>query len=300
MGFAPDLDLSDFIADYEPFFDGGGPVLPRGAVTINDSPGHQHESHILSLSSTLKPVRFGMGPDTVSTCTALAVVPEIIWDVNGYYRELGVPTNATRKELRLAFQRLDGHSSDRLTYIMGQLLNAETRREYDCTPLGQPYMDRYVQDGFKRAAKREADRRNAQGDKITAREVLDEMGLKIEDEESPDPVDNEEQVGQHGAEEPAGYVDPWEYSYYLWRSISPEEDRLQQWQELLHREAVASRVVIQFAVGYRGGSDVPDWSVTTVGDAHVAFLNERVKPTRAHALAALSQLSQAALGTDSS
>jgi hypothetical protein len=179
---------------------------------------------------------------------------------------------------------------------MGQLLNAETRREYDMMPLGSIYMDLYVQDMFKRAAKREADRRNAKGEKVTAREVLDEMGLKIEDDEVEDSVDTDEPMGQTEVEEPAGYTDPWEYSYYLWRSISPEEDRLQQWQELVHSEAVANGIVFRFAVGYRGGSDTPDWCVEQVGDVHVAFLNERIKPTRAHASAAVSHLDRMVLG----
>lgn len=291
MGFAPDLDLSDFIEDYEPFFDGGGPALPKGT---HRPVGSQHESHILSLSSTLNPVRFGFGPDWCSTSTELVMTPEIIWDVNGYYRELGAATDATRKELRLAFQGVDGHASDRLTYIMGQLLNPEVRREYDRMPLGSIYLDRFVQEDLKRAAKREADRRNAAGENITPREVLDEMGLKIEDEEDPDPVDTEPAPSDYGDED--GYGDPWEYSYYLWRSISPEEDRLQEWQSLLHRAATADQIVLRFAVGYRGGNDAPDWTVRSIGDTHVVFLNERVKPSRAHALNAMAQLSRVAQG----
>lgn len=235
--------------------------------------------------STTKPALIGKpeAPLTISTCVALERVPQIIWDTNRYYRDLGVEPTATRKELRVAYQRKNGQGNVRLTYVLKQLLNPEVRAEYDRTRLGDLFMDMYVQEMFERMAAADAAEARANGLSVSAEDVLKRWGLVVEDGDTPNEsvLDREEQNRKaRGLSDPASTV--WPYRYYLWRTQYLDDGRLATWQEQVH-EALKSRGVSeQFAVGLAGQTPMP-FLVGKVGNRIVVFLNRDEQPSVAAA-----------------
>lgn len=244
-----------------------------------------------------RPLLMGSGPAECSSCTQLSVVPLIIWDVNGYYRELGVDPRATRRQLREAYQAKDGQSSPRLTYILKQLIDPAIRYAYDCTPLGEVFIDRYVNEMVnRRIVDRVSERmqnlrdagvdlRSIDEDDLKAAleaDVVAEMGLGVEDEpdgDTPDEtVDGALPEGQDDAS-PAKF----EYSYYLWRARPRQDlcptDLMVQWQRFLVSALAREGVTLRFAVGLHG--DPHRWVQAEVGYRTVFFLNFQEEPTEA-------------------
>lgn len=231
------------------------------------------------------------GPVECSSSKALSVLPEIIWDVNGYYRELGVLPTATRKQLRLAYQARDGQSSARLTYIMGQLLNPAIRFDYDCTPLGELFIDRYVQEMImNRIKSQKAERITNLFDAGVDLDLIDEealerdiasamgfdVGSRDDDDDTPlEVVDESPPEGQDDGR-PAKFM----YSYYLWSTTDAGTDlgRLTEWQRLLV-DALAKRgISTRFAVGIHGR-----WQRVLhglVGYRDVFFLSKHEEPSQ--------------------
>ena len=62
-------------------------------------------------------------PLACPTTLAVERLPVWSWDVNCYYRDLGVQWNATRQEVRAAFQALGHSPSSRHTMIARSLLD---------------------------------------------------------------------------------------------------------------------------------------------------------------------------------
>ncbi len=214
----------------------------------------------------------GQGYSVVcSTSLEMVPFPSIIWDVNGYYRELGVSPKATKKELRLAYQALNGHDSIRLTYIMSQLLDDEVRRKYDATPLGSMFRDDYVEDEIRKAkAQTFADLR---GEGFSDEEIE----ALLDDGEIPD-----DWVVDTGRREddtvPKALGPTWRFDYYVWQSGCEDREKLAKWQQLLISQIGARKGHLELAVGYMGF--VPDpWSVQKVGYRLVVFLHHDVEPT---------------------
>lgn len=104
-----------------------------------------------------------------STSTDLVKVPQVVWDVNGYYKSLGVPCDASRSEIRSAYQRCRGQESAWLTMVVKTLLGPE-RLDYDSVPLGQLYVDEVVLRFAQRVA---LDRQHSLGDEACGEETLD-------------------------------------------------------------------------------------------------------------------------------
>lgn len=242
-------------------------------------------------SRALDPVLMGNGPAECSSCRALSVLPDIIWDVNGYYRELGVNPRATRRDLRVAYQSRDGQSSPRLTFIMRQLLDPEIRFAYDCTPLGEVFVDDYVADMLNRKIKDEMSRRMADlakaGVDLTGvdpdsmeRDVAAEMGFDVVDEDDPDTppevIDDGPGSGQDDPDSPAKF----EFSYYLWGTRFWGDrplGRLAEWQRCLVDALAREGVSIRFAVGFHG---MPHrWVEAQIGYRTAFLLNEGEVPT---------------------
>lgn len=241
------------------------------------------------------PSLVGDGPPECSSSTVLSVVPAYIHDVNGYYRELGVPTNATRKQLRMAYQAKDGQSSPRLTYIFRQLLNPETRRAYDLVPFGELFMDAYVLDMLKRRMHAERSRRMSHladlgvnlddvSQESIERDILAEMGYMDPDEkpvQTPDDtpsevVDEDPEPGQDDPD-PAKF----EYSFYAWRT-RPRPDapeKMREWQHQLVRALSKEGLTLRFAVGVHGQPN--PWLSAEVGYRTVFFLGADEEPTPA-------------------
>ena len=300
MGFGPSLNLDDFIEDYEPWLHGRSTKTGANFGSF----GSSRESTIV-LGHTIEPMLIGSGPETCSTVTDMVVRPEIIWDVNGYYRLLGADYKSNKKALREAFMKVDGHSSPAITNAFKQLLNPEIRQEYDAMPLGERYMnDPYIQQEVKQSAQKEASARQRDGEDVTTEDILNERGFGVdkgeEEPETPEiEITDEVEIQEEPDESFGSYAVDWDYAYYLWKSISIEDEPLARWQEMLHNEFVARRVKIHFAVGWRGGMDDQKWAIRKVGDVWVIFLSERVslsgnagKVTAAEAASHLLQLIQ--------
>lgn len=229
----------------------------------------------------------GNGPPEASSSTELSVLPGIVWDVNGYYRELGVLTNASRKQLRLAYVAKNGPNDERLTYCFKQLLDSGIRFAYDCTPLGELFMDKYVEAMLRQKiisakAQRISDLRDAGvdpdsiDDDAIERDVAEQMGLVEEEEDTPDEtVDVDPSDDQ---DEPVPFL----FSYYLWRTrVGAERAQqvLSEWQALLASELSREGIRIRFAVGLL--DRVPHrFAEAKVGYRTVFFLNVHEAPTR--------------------
>ena len=242
----------------------------------------------------------GAGPAECSSCTALSVLPGVIWDVNGYYRELGVSPHATRRELREAYMAKDGQSSARLTYIMKQLVNREIRFAYDCVPLGEVFVDAYVAEALKREAMKRKSKRmqdlhdaGADMDRVdpegVERDVYAEMGFDESFFDTPsETVDGD--IGS-GQDQPRP-ADRFSYAYYLYRVhswISPEDiKRLGDWQRFLVTAFAREGITHQFSVGFHGNSP-HRWLFTAVGARKAFLLGYLVDPDELLAAQAAQQ-----------
>lgn len=183
-----------------------------------------------------------------SSSLALETWPSVVWDVNGYYHELGVGFRATRKELMRAYQAKGGPDDQRLTYIFAQLLDPEMRRRYDAAALGCRFVDDYVLDELRQQAAMRLGQMRSEGITASEEEILREMGLDI-----PKEVDNPQEMGDiDGAERTS--EQEWGYGYYLRRVRRSEAFRnhssvMQAWQDALLLECYRQGVECSFAVG---------------------------------------------------
>jgi hypothetical protein len=248
------------------------------------------------------------GPVEFTTCTDLVVLPEVIWDVNFYYRDLGVDPRATRQELKRAYLDGDGPSSGRKTYCLKQLLDPRIRYAYDRAPLGVRLIDDYVFAEAKRQAINEvARRRRVRPDQDDA-EVLEEMQRRgiprqaistqaeyLDDtpeavvDDGPDGVQDEASAREPEVVAPRVY--PWQYAYYLWRSNCRDTERLREWQELLVTAFKTKGVTLRLAVGFHGRTPHP-WFTYVVGYRLVVFLHESETPTAEAARAVADRVVQ--------
>lgn len=203
--------------------------------------------------------------------TGLMRVPDpIIWDVNGYYRELGVDPRATRREIMRAYVALDGSSSTRLTYIVKQLLNPEVRSAYDACPFGSEFWDDYKQEeSYRRTL-------NLMNEHIAVAESNEEIheivdlvqeGIRLAKEaQLREPlIDIKSVKEQYDSTH-------WGWSYYLWNTEIEDIDLLSKWQGELAVHLSRRGVETHFAVGLMENENDSNWIVKTVGHRIVAFL----------------------------
>lgn len=221
----------------------------------------------------------GFGPVTFSTSRELAVRYRRVWDVNGYYRELGVPPDATRGQIKQAYQRRQGWRSSRLTYIVTQLLDPKVRAKYDASPLGMLFMDDYIEEAIKR-------RRMAEVVGLRRQGYLDEAELLAD-------LDFDWGEGETNLSEMPSTVarsdyGDWPWAYYLWGSGCRDTARLKQWQELLIEAFWKEKRRYEIAVGFVG-MNLP-YETTIVGFRQVVFLGENEEPTEALARTAVSRV----------
>jgi hypothetical protein len=203
--------------------------------------------------------RIGTGPDRCTSDQRLALQPEICWDVCGYYRRLGVHWRATRKELREAYFEKGAAGAGRgradLTYALSQLLNKETRYEYDRLPLGALYLkDRDVEAWVKEMAHRAANAMRERGTQMTASDVLRDWGLEAQ----PRPPGEDGDAGSppDAYEQPQAET-PWmsQWAWYIEQGVTRSEDwtvrlaLLGEWQKLLIRAFARCGARVTFGVG---------------------------------------------------
>lgn len=227
------------------------------------------------------PFLVGDGPVTFSTSLELVLLYPLIWDVNGYYRELGVSPYATKVQIKWAYRKKKGWKSPRLTYIMKQLLNPAIRRLYDTTPLGEVFWDAYVEEAMRNAAQRRVSELKAQGRVAEAEEIAYDSPFS-------DPVEEVlDRAGGRGNNRFA--LSEWPWAFYLWQSSCQDKARLQRWQEALCGVLGKRKEHHQIAVGFLGGAGQA-WEVRTVGYRIVAFLSDGAQPTEVLANAAASRV----------
>ncbi len=237
--------------------------------------------HVLS-PKVNDPRLAGYFPPQFSTCVELVPHPLIIWDSNGYYRELGVSPRASRREIREAYQRLNGQDSVRLTYVVSQLLDDEIRARYDAVPLGSIFRDDDVETWIRKAkAQMVADYR-ASGEEVPDEllddgELLDEMVL-----DTGTSVDEDVRTDAHRRGR-------WPYGHYVWQSPAEDENRLQIWQGLLSAALCRKGEHREIAVGFHGAIPEPVVSLP-VGYRMVVFLHHDEWPTDELAEQAVSPL----------
>jgi hypothetical protein len=296
--FRADLDVTSYVDRL-----GGGAGQTFGARSRS---GSAYEHNTTSVDSRPyeyeKPMLFGRNhlADT-STCTDLVITPEVIWDVNGYYRALGIPfphRPVTRRTLGAAHRAAGGLDDRWKTYCLNQLLDAAVRQVYDWMPLGEPYMDSYWDEWLHKQAKIELGRRIAAGE-IEAEDaedggadrVLEEWGIEMA--EKPDP----QAASTPSPPRPPTTVDL-TWSYYLWRcsysGTSSILDRLDAWRSLLVEAFRDLGLRLKFRVGFLGKEPHP-W-MRIEWDGHlVFFLNKEQVPTTEYAAQA-ARLTRQELG----
>lgn len=275
MPFRPDLDLSDFIEDYEPWFDGTKQIeqVPSTAPSIPQTP----------ISKTTRVVH--NGALLASSCTALDIPNRIVWDVNGWYAMLGADTHADRKALREAYIANQCWRSDYATYVFQQLLDPEVRAAYDAMPLGRQFMaDKFVQAAIHQAAHTEAAKRaRATGVGVTRdayAQVLDEMGYLMPDEDEPDP--DAPELVRHTSTHVFDDED-WRWSYYLNEVDCHDVVRLRDWQSMLITALSEVGETVHFAVGFTAQKNSESKGFTKIeGTATmVAYLGALTQPSPA-------------------
>ena len=205
------------------------------------------------------------GPLDVSTCTDLAVIHRPIWDVNKYYRSLGIesPYKPTKKELRLGYQSVNGQDSERLTYYFKQLLDPDIRKAYDWMPLGSRFQDKYViEEGMRKLSKKASEVSGETGKMVTIEDL-------IEDFEKGRPTKPKEIQSE--------YLN-WEWSFYLCNSRKYNVEALAEWQQLLVSAFAERGVRWKISVGYIGNTKKP-FVVRPHEGRVIFFLNENETPT---------------------
>lgn len=269
MGFREPLDISGYVAalgDNSVF--GGGPKPPL----------REYRPEPIDHS---RPYKASFGPADCSTCGDLVVRP--IYDVNHYYRSLGIGPPyrpITRRDLMKAYQAKSGQRDTYLTQVFRYLLDPKKRRAYDAAPFGEPFLDDIQQELLKRNSKREAARRSARGVPTTGEVVLDEWDMRlIDDEREPDLVPPPPM--RHDALDPPESTEPpWQWNYWLWGSHCRDTAKLSVWQSKLVSEFRRHGILFRFCVGYFGRkrSD-SEWITGETGPHLVLFLREDVEPT---------------------
>lgn len=197
--------------------------------------------------------------------TSVTVEPyrPVVWDVNRYYRDLGVHHWATKAQLREAYIARGGPESPRLTYVLKQLLNDEIRARYDATPVGSVFFDAEVEAEVRRRIAEEVRQsRLAPADDAQPLVEVDLTHL-INREFS---LDKRSCSGEDGRTLPEG-----RWGWYRWGTAVSGRYRLDEWRGLLAKAFSDRGITRRLAVGWYNQPE--PWMVKSVGRRTVIFLN---------------------------
>lgn len=206
-------------------------------------------------------------PDFSTSVTVAPYLPHV-WDVNGYYRDLGVRTDATKAELRDAFLTRGGHQSARLTFVLKQLLDDRVRARYDATPLGSIFFDAEVAAEVKRRIAEEvkvARVSGAEGHDMVEVDLdhLMDQGFDFLDKHSK----SEDTLRQAS---PKG-----QWGWYRWATPA-KHHHLGSWMSLLSKSISDRGLTIRLAVGIHNQPE--PWIIRRVGYRTVVFFNPGLLP----------------------
>lgn len=206
-----------------------------------------------------------------TTVNTIVLYTVIVWDVNNYYRDLGVSPKATKREIREAYQRAEGWTSYRLTYIVKQLLNDEVRSLYDQTPPGSLFIDHFLMRAIERRIEDDLMRHFAEGGSTEMTERIDLSHLL----NKPLQVVDKDHGGGH-------YEPPlWSWGFYLWQSGCRDNGKLRRWQEHLIRAFQDRKEVRRIAIGFCGSHIAGPVHVVQDDYLTIVLLNESEQPTAA-------------------
>jgi hypothetical protein len=313
----PDLDLSDILPSYREFLGGSSTadikyVQPKAGDDEFETPyqeadlgwgTHAPRSLYADRLISEEPMLQGYGPETCSTSReVVSAKPAFAWDVNYYYRRLGIPfpyVNAVKGDLSRGYMAGDQHDPLAM-YALKQLLDPAVRAEYDAMRLGETYLnDIHVQTWLKARAAAEAGRRTAamrsvgEDVLVEAKDVLDEWGYKMEPGNLPDSLDSQGSlVEDEDRTRQDEHSQRWGYAYWNWRAkpwSGQRESRLEQWQSLLVRALSEDGRRVVLAVGEMGKAPHP-YAVSKSGTQWVVYLHESMDPTPEMAKMAASAL----------
>ena len=208
------------------------------------------------------------GQMTCSSSLVLDLGRRHIWDVNGYYRELGVEPHAPKAELRRAYQA--SVQDDRLTYIAKVLLNDETRIQYDLLKIGQLWFDPWLSARVREEMLDEVQGRDiAEEGEVTVRQDL------LEREDQPINISPVEETWS-----PSGW------GHYTWH-IGPRDWLMARWRLMLSLAAQElGRTIPDLMVGVMRGEQ--PWAVYRLSAGRTIFFLEE------HAVAS-TELARAAI-----
>lgn len=274
-GVYRNLDLSDTFARLPEVA-----VLLRPVIEAPEDPDPSRSVPTVHLAA--------LGTKVVSTEHSLVPLSSLpIWDVNGYYRALGLgwPYRPSRAELRRAYQRVNGQASEYVTHALKRLLDPVFRAHYDRRPLGQPVDDQYRWGLVKRQAALWA---AAQALRLGRPMSFDDfLGERLTRTIAADPsaIETTDPVQAH----PTGVavsntIVPWPYAYYQFGSRKRDDDTLARWQRLLIEAFRRGGLSVQVAVGYLGArpsAAARVWHRTPEGPIEIIFLHEDTHPTDA-------------------
>lgn len=294
-----DLDLGELlgpdVTHYREVLGGGDPmpVTPPVPVGQMKTPGPEAGAPTVYVPSV---ERFGEElPDLASSCTELALSPQVCWDVCGYYAALGVPWTASRRELLNAYTARGGPDSERLTYVLKQLLRegGQLRRRYDRAPLGELFReDKDVETYLLRLAIKVGRNKG-----VSQEEVLQGWGLayqkRVRADEGLDGPGGKgvrfDTDARTEAIDPAiasaWWIEDWGwYGLNLWQVPARAGEILAEWQRLLVAEFSARGMRVRFAVGLgpvTGEFSSQTFHIGPNGSAIFFISTEQPKPTMA-------------------
>lgn len=231
------------------------------------------------------------GPFEWSSSLTIEPYRPFVWDVNCYYRDLGVPTDATRREIREAYQRLGGQDDERLTYIVKVLLDPEQRAIYDAIQPGDFLFDQYLRavvqqrvldDSFEWTEPTEAEIEEH------LRTLKEDLDRRMNRPVSEGPVDKDALSRETPLHRSA-------WGYYVWKMGGDHQHRMARWRCALALAMRDQGAVVNLRVGIARGLDAP-WVILPIGHRPVAFLGEGEQPTRELAHAVIRFLTQPPTG----
>lgn len=262
----------------EPLASSGGDLWENLASYNEEAPNAPTYTDEQVAAMNDRPVPVAAGPFEFSTTQELERWPTIIWDVNGYYRELGVLPKATRAELKRAYQDMNGEGSVRLTHIFRQLLDPEIRAAYDASKPGSVFFDETVAQWFHEQTLNDSIKE--EGRLLTLDERI-ERGQQVLDlseymNKPYDLVDKPEEED---------LLFPWRWGYYLWRTYVHDLKLLAKWQALLLTAPTQKPSLL--AIGLLPENDPASVRFVQIGLRTVAFIRVNLDPTVYHAIACL-------------
>lgn len=176
------------------------------------------------------------GPFAWSTDQTIMRRPSVIcWDVNGYYRDLGIAppyVHATSREIREAYLAKDGPNSARLTQAFTVFLNPAEKAFYDALPLGQKYPDPDVLLEEKLASLDKGEGVVVEATVVDGNVVYEvPEGYEVDPRHAPGSLDNGTSSSKDGGRSAKDTYYP--YTILLWDTPTFDSRVLERWQTLL-------------------------------------------------------------------